>query len=115
MPPWTAPTTNVRRSKLCASKLEVNFCFTASVYPPHTHQAQPVEHRDDAGDDGEQDDREQYLRSDGCQLYWRRLGARDQRGGHDIGHYDPGRGKPVEPEIAPGKADLDQLYDDQRQ
>src|SRR5690606_33691045 len=115
MPPWTAPTTNVRRSKLCASWLGVNFCFTASVYPPHAHKAQAGEHRDDARDDGEQDDREQYLRGDGHQLYGRELGTRNQRRGHDVGHDDSCRGQPVEPEIAPGEAELDQLDDDQRE
>src|SRR5688572_3162073 len=115
MPPWIAPTTKLRRAKLCASELEVNFCFTASVYAPHAHQAEPVEHGHQARDDGEEHDREQYLRRDGPELYERRLGAREQRGDHDIGNQDSGGRQPVEPEVAPWEANLNQFDDYQRE
>src|SRR6187549_2877361 len=105
MPPWIAPTTKLRRSKLCASELEVNLCFTASVYAPHAHQAEPVEHGDHAGDDGEQHEREQYLRRDDRELHERELGARKHRRNDNVWHDDAGCGQPVEPEIAPWEAD----------
>src|SRR5690349_8554775 len=95
MPPWIAPTTKLRRSKLCASELEVNFCFTDSVYAPHAHQAEPVEHGDHAGDDGEQHDREQYLRGDDSQLHDCEVSPGKQSGDDEVGHDEPGSGQPV--------------------
>src|SRR6478736_2469629 len=89
MPPWIEPTTKLRRSKLWASVLEVNFCFTASVYPPHARQAEAVEHGDDSGDDGKQHDREQYLRRDDSKLHERELGARQQRRDDQVGDDEP--------------------------
>src|SRR6187399_2647252 len=115
IPPWIEPTIKLRRSKLCASEPEVNFCRTDSVDPPHAHQPEPVGHGDYARDDGEQHDREHYLRRDDAKLYGRELGARKQRGDDQIRHQDARRGQPVEPEIAPWKADIDEFDGDQRE